>query len=44
MTKFPVDTPKAQVLRALAKLGFQVVREREYFFWQETARTEHKRL
>ena len=30
MAKFPVDAPKAKVLRVLAKLGFQVVREREH--------------
>ena len=30
MTKFPVDAPKSKVLRTLAKLGFQVVREREH--------------
>ena len=28
--KFPVDAPKSKVLRALASLGFQLVREREH--------------
>ena len=30
MAKFPVDAPKAKVLRTLANLGFQIVREREH--------------
>jgi len=30
MARFPVDAPKPRVLRALAALGFSVVREREH--------------
>jgi predicted RNA binding protein YcfA (HicA-like mRNA interferase family) len=30
MPKFPVDAPKQNVVRALEKLGFQIVREKEH--------------
>jgi hypothetical protein len=30
MAKFPVDAPKARVLRTLEALGFRLVREREH--------------
>ena len=30
MAKFPVDTPKQKVIKALGLLGFQIVREREH--------------
>lgn len=30
MTKFPVDAPKQKVVKALEKLGFKLVREKEH--------------
>ena len=30
MPKFPVDAPKARVIRTLQRLGFQLIREREH--------------
>jgi predicted RNA binding protein YcfA (HicA-like mRNA interferase family) len=30
MARFPIDAPKRDVLKALGRLGFKVVREREH--------------
>jgi predicted RNA binding protein YcfA (HicA-like mRNA interferase family) len=36
MGKFPVDAPQARVRRALEKLGFELVREREHVAMRRT--------
>ena len=36
MPKFPVDAPKAKVIRDLDALGFQLVREREHIEMSRT--------
>lgn len=36
MERFPTDAPKRQVLRALAALGFEVVRQKEHISLRRT--------
>lgn len=36
MPKYPVDAPKQRVIKALNRLGFEILREREHISMQRT--------